>query len=290
MFKKFYGSIVAIVTPMNEDGSIDFNALRDLIEWHIDCGTNAIVPCGTTGESPTLTHDEHDAIIDFTVKTVNKRIPVIAGCGSNATAESIRLIRNAEKVGADGALVITPYYNKPTQAGLIAHYSAIASSANLPIVVYNVPARTGINLLPETAIELSKIKNIVAIKEASGTVDNSAAILNSCELAVLSGEDSLTLPIMALGGLGIISVVANVFPKEMAQLTAALSNNDYETARKIHRKLFNIFKIMFIETNPIPVKAALAYMGKIKETYRLPLVPMSDVSRQKLYQALDSIK
>jgi len=277
------------VTPFKDDGAVDFEALAGLVEWHIASGTNAILPCGTTGESPTLTHEEHEQVVGEVVKMVNKRVPVLAGAGSNCTAESLRLVRHAERVGADGVLVITPYYNKPTQAGLVAHYRAVAAATALPVVIYNVPGRTGVSILPETVAELAEVKNIVGVKEASGSVDNVSAILTSCNVDVLSGDDSLTLPIMAVGGCGVISVAANVVPQKMAALTRAVAKGDLATAERLHRQLYPLCRALFMETNPGPVKAALAMMGKIRENYRLPLVPMQPGNRAKLQAVLEAV-
>jgi len=276
----FKGSVVAIVTPFNQDGSIDFDSLKQLVEWHIESGTSGILPCGTTGESPTLSHEEHDLVVESVIKFVNKRIPVLAGAGSNSTAEALRLTKHAEDVGADGALVITPYYNKPTQAGLKAHFTKIASETNIPIVIYNVPGRTGISIAPETVAELAELKNIVAIKEASGSIDQASSILTKCNIDLLSGDDALTVPIMSIGGCGVISVAANIVPEKMAALTNAMMNGDLSTAEQLHRELYSLCKSMFVETNPVPVKAALSLMGKIKENYRLPMVPMSSSNKK----------
>lgn len=270
----FKGSIVALITPFRKNGSIDHGLVRELVEWHIASGTNAIVPCATTGESPTLSHDEHDEVIATVVKAVNKRIPVLAGCGSNCTEESLRLIKHAESVGADGALVITPYYNKPTQEGMAAHYESLANSTKLPIVIYNVPGRTGVNLKPETLAKLAKIENIVGVKEASGNMDQASEIMNLTDLDVLSGEDSLNFPLMAAGAVGVISVVANVVPNLVAQLADAALKGDMAEGRRLHKLLFPISKALFAETNPCPVKAALSMMGKCENVLRLPLVPV----------------
>ncbi len=282
----FRGSIVAMVTPFNENETINYDTLGQLVEWQIASGTNGIVPCGTTGESPTLSHEEHEAVVSFVVKTVNKRVPVLAGAGSNCTTESLRLVRHAEKVGADGVLVITPYYNKPTPAGLLAHYKAIAAATALPIVIYNVPGRTGISIPAETVAELSRIPTIVGVKEASGSLDHVSEMLALCTIDVLSGDDSLTLPMMAVGGCGVISVAANVVPHKVVALTKAVFKGDLTTAEQLHRELFLLCRALFIETNPIPVKTALAVMGKIKEKFRLPLVSMRPENKRKLEQAL----
>ena len=281
----FKGSIVALVTPF-KNGAVDYDTLRELIEWQIASGTNGIVPCGTTGESPTLSHAEHDEVVAATVKAVRKRVPVLAGAGSNSTEEALRLTTHAEESGADGVLVITPYYNKPTQAGLIAHFEAVAAHTKLPVVMYNVPGRTGVSIAPETVAHLAAIPNIVGVKEASGSIDQASAILTSCQIDLLSGDDSLTLPLMAVGGCGVISVVANVAPQKMVALTRAVFKGDLPAAEQLHRELFPLCKAMFIETSPIPVKTALAMMGKIREEFRLPLVPLSPQNREKVRAAI----
>ncbi len=285
----FKGSLVAIVTPFNKDGSINFGKLEELVEWHIESGTDGIVPCGTTGESPTLSHDEHDQVVETVVKAVNNRVPVLAGAGSNSTAEAVRLVKEAEKTGADGVLVITPYYNKPTQSGLKAHFRKVASETSLPVVIYNVPGRTGVNITPETVAELADTENITGIKEATGSLDQASAILNLCKIDLLSGEDAINFPLMAIGGCGVISVVANVVPKKVAALTKAVSKGDLPAAEQLHRELYPLAKNMFIETNPIPVKTALAMMGKIEEVFRLPLVPMSDNHRKVVAETLNKL-
>ena len=285
----FKGSIVALITPFRKNGSIDHGLVRELVEWHIASGTNAIVPCATTGESPTLSHDEHDEVIATGVKAVNKRIPVLAGCGSNCTEESLRLIKHAESVGADGALVITPYYNKPTQEGMLAHYESLASATKLPIVIYNVPGRTGVNLKPETLVKLAKIENIVGVKEASGNMDQASEIMNKTDLDVLSGEDSLNFPLMAAGAVGVISVVANVVPNLVAQLAGAALKGDMEEGRRLHKLLFPLSKALFAETNPCPVKAAMAMMGKCENVLRLPLVPVRKETEELLRAVLTNV-
>jgi 4-hydroxy-tetrahydrodipicolinate synthase len=282
----FKGSIVALITPFRKNGSIDHGLVRELVEWHIASGTSAIVPCATTGESPTLTHDEHDEVIATVVKAVNKRIPVLAGCGSNCTEESLRLIKHAESVGADGALVITPYYNKPTQEGMLAHYESLANATKLPIVIYNVPGRTGVNIKPETVAKLAKIENIVGIKEASGNLDQASEIMRISDLDVLSGEDSLNFPLMAIGAVGVISVVANVVPDLVAKLADAAQNGDMEEGRRLHKLLFPLSKALFAETNPCPVKAAMAMLGKCENVLRLPLVPVRKETEELVRKAL----
>jgi 4-hydroxy-tetrahydrodipicolinate synthase len=270
----FKGSIVALVTPFKSTGEIDFDTYGRLVDWHLDQETDGIVPCGCTGEAATLSHDEQKQCIRFVVERVRGRIPVIAGAGSNNTLEALSLTRFAKEAGADAALLIMPYYNKPTPAGQIAHFTTIAEGVDLPIVLYNVPSRTAMPMLPETVATLSKIPNIVAIKEAGGSVDQVSQILSECRITVLSGDDSLTLPMMAVGATGVISVAANVMPKRVAALCAEWSAGNSEAARRIHFELFPLFKALFIETNPMPVKAALARMGLIENRLRLPLTPM----------------
>lgn len=287
----FKGSIVAIVTPFR-NGRVDEEALGNLIDWHIRQGTNAIVPCGTTGESATLDYEEHDRVIRFTVEAVNKRVPVIAGTGANSTAETIMITKGAKKSGADAALVVAPYYNKPTQEGLYRHYKAVAEAVKIPIVLYNVPGRTAVNVLPLTVARLAEIKNIVAIKEATGDMKQVSEVIRLCgnKITVLSGDDFTTLPLMALGGKGAISVSANVAPKLVSQMCALWEKGKFEEARKIHYKLEPLNASMFIETNPIPVKTALALMGKIREEFRLPLCEMAPANREKLKKVLKDLK
>ena len=287
----FKGSIVAIVTPF-KNGKVDEKALGDLIDWHIGQGTNAIVPCGTTGESATLDYEEHHRVIRFTVKAVNKRVPVIAGTGANSTDETIMITREAKKSGADGALIVAPYYNKPTQEGLYRHYKAVAAAVKIPIVLYNVPGRTAVNILPATVARLAEIKNIVALKEATGDMKQVSEVIRLCgnKIVVLSGDDFTTLPLMALGGKGTISVSANVAPKLVSQMCALWEKGRFDEARKIHYRLEPLNASMFIETNPIPVKTALAFMGKIKEEFRLPLCEMAPANREKLKKVLKELK
>ncbi len=287
MKKEIKGAIVAIVTPFR-DGKIDEKALADLIEFQISNGTDGIVPCGTTGESATLSYEEHEFVVEFTVKHVKGRVPVIAGTGSNSTHEAIELTKHAKKVGADAALIITPYYNKPTQEGMYRHFKAIADEVDIPIILYNVPGRTGVNLLPETVARLSKIKNIIGIKEASGSLQQISDIirLTGSDFTVLSGDDFIVLPLLAVGGKGVISVVSNVAPADMAELCDAFFAGDLKKARDLHYKLFPLCHAMFIETNPIPVKTALGLMGKINPELRLPLCSMSEANLNKLKQIM----
>ena len=283
----FKGPMVALVTPF-KDNKVDYDKLEELINRQIDNGTMAIVPCGTTGESATLSHQEHRDVIKFTVDAVNKRVPVIAGTGSNNTAEAIELTAFAEKVGANGALVITPYYNKPTQAGLVAHFSAVAENTEIPIVLYNVPSRTGTNMLPSTVAKLTKYENIVAIKEASGSMTQALDIiqLTHDKIKVISGDDGLFFPLLTIGAVGVISVVSNVVPQDMRALYDSFIEGDYENAKQWHYKLNPLIRAMFYETNPIPVKATLNLMGLINKELRLPLVPMSSENLDKLKQVL----
>ena len=283
----FSGSMVALVTPF-KDGQVDWPSLEKLIAFHLQNGTHGIVPCGTTGESATLSHTEHDAVIRTVIKTVNKRIPVIAGTGSNSTDEAVRLTREAEKSGADGALMISPYYNRPTQEGIYQHYKKVASEVGIPIIVYNIPGRTGSKIEPETLARLAEIENIAGVKEATGSVDQAIDVIRLCgdRLAVYSGEDSLIYSLMALGGKGVISTVANVAPKETAQLADACLKGKWERARKLQFELIPLIRSLFIETNPIPVKTALALMGKCGGELRLPLTAMAEGNLAKLKQAL----
>ncbi|MBD0315321.1 MAG: 4-hydroxy-tetrahydrodipicolinate synthase [Nitrospiraceae bacterium] len=279
----FTGSLVAIVTPFRK-GQFDERAFADLIEWQIAKGTNGIVPCGTTGESATLSHEEHNRVIELTVEVVNRRVPVIAGTGSNSTEEAIALTRHAKAAGADAALLITPYYNKPTQEGLYRHYRAVAESVALPLILYNIPGRTGVNMAPSTIARLSSIPTVVGVKEGSGSVQQASEIVQLCgdRLTVLAGDDALTLPMMAVGGQGVITVTANLVPAEMAALVKAFADGQVEEARRIHFQLSPLFAALFYETNPIPVKEALGMMGKIDPELRLPLCPMAQETREKL--------
>ncbi len=287
----FTGSLVAIVTPFRK-GKVDERAFADLIEWQIANGTNGIVPCGTTGESATLSHEEHNRVIELTVEVVRRRVPVIAGTGSNSTDEAIALTKHAKHAGADGALLITPYYNKPSQEGLYRHYNAIADAVDLPLVLYNIPSRTGVNMLPTTVARLSAIQTIVGVKEGSGSVQQASDIVQMCgdRLTVLAGDDSLTLPMMAVGGKGVITVTANVVPTEMAALVSSFIIGNVAEARRIHFRLSPLFSALFYETNPIPVKEALGMMGKIDPELRLPLCPMAQDTREKLSRVLKEMK
>jgi len=283
----FKGSMVAIVTPFR-DGKVDERALGELIDWHIAQGTDGIIPCGTTGESATLNYDEHNRVIEFTVEKVAKRVPVIAGTGSNSTEETIMLTRHAKEVGADGALLITPYYNKPTQEGLFRHFKAVADDVAIPIVLYNVPGRTSVNMLPATVARLAQIDNIVAIKEATANLQQISEIIELCKgkINVLSGDDFTVLPTLAIGGMGVISVSANCAPADMAGMIDAYFAGNMDEARRLHYKLQPLNQAMFYETNPIPVKTALGMMGKCSPDLRLPLCPMSEPNREKLHRVV----
>ena len=283
----FKGSMVAIVTPFR-NGKVDEKALGDLIEFHIKNGTDVIVPCGTTGESATLSHEEHHRVVEFTVQTVNKRVPVVAGAGSNSTAETVELAKYALKAGANGVLLITPYYNKPTQEGLYQHYKKVTDTVDIPVILYNVPGRTGLNMLPTTVARLREIKNIVGVKEATGDLKQISELIRLCgrDFDVISGDDFTTLPLLAIGGAGAISVTANIIPADAAAMFDAFFAGKMEEALKLHYKMEPLHSLMFIETNPIPVKTALALMGKINEEFRLPLCPMADANKEKLKKAL----
>ncbi|HOD84260.1 MAG: 4-hydroxy-tetrahydrodipicolinate synthase [Planctomycetes bacterium ADurb.Bin126] len=282
---KVEGSMVALVTPF-ADGAVDYDALGRLIEFQIANGTQGLVPCGTTGESPTLSHAEHDKVIEFTVEKAGGRVPVIAGTGSNSTSEALRLTRHAKEAGADACLVVNPYYNKPTQQGMYEHVAALAG-AELPIVLYNIPGRTGIEMSPATVARLyNDIEYVVAIKEATGKLDMASEIAASCDITILSGDDSLTLPICAVGGSGVISVLANILPAEVRTLCDAITDFDMAAACTQHLKLFPLCKAMFVETNPIPIKASLAMAGMIRNELRLPLTPLSQKCRPELARLL----
>ena len=286
----FGGAIVAIVTPFRE-GKVDEAGLRNLIEFQIANGTNGIVPCGTTGESPTLTFEEHERVVEIAIEQTAGRVPVIAGTGSNSTNEAITLTSHAKKAGADAALMISPYYNKPTQEGIYRHFEQVAKTVDIPIIVYNIPGRTGSNIEPATIARLSKIDNIVGVKESSGSMKQITDIIAMCadDFIVVSGEDYLTFPLMCVGGKGVISVVSNVAPKEMADLCNLFLEGRMEESRKLYYKILPLLHILFIETNPAPVKAALAMMKKIQsEEVRLPLVTMGEANKERLRKVLEA--
>jgi len=279
------GSMTALVTPFR-NGEIDWEAFGRLVDFQIENGTEGLVPCGTTGESPTLSHDEHDKVIEFVVQRASGRVPVIAGTGSNSTAEAYRLTEHAKGAGADACLIVNPYYNKPTQEGMFRHAQKLAE-IGLPIVLYNIPSRTGIELAPETVVRMyNEIEMVVAIKEATGKPDTASAIASNCDMAILSGDDSLTLPIASVGGCGVISVLANLLPGEIRTLCDEIGNGDLIAAQQQHLRLFPLFRACFLETNPIPIKAAMAMAGMIENELRLPMVPLSEQHRPTLARLL----
>jgi len=279
------GCGTALVTPFHQDGSVDDTALRNLVGWQVESGIDFLIPCGTTGETPTLSHDEWLHVIDTTIEVVAGRLPIVAGATSNSTQEAVEKAREvASRPGVNAILTASPYYNKPTQEGQYRHFKAIAEAIDKPLILYNVPGRTSANIEPGTLSRLAEIPNIVAVKEASGNISQIAEVLNAVpeSFLVFSGDDAITLPVIALGGVGIISVASNEIPAEMAAMTRAALNNDWATARRIHRKFLPLMQANFIESNPLPVKAALAMMGRIEEVYRLPLLPMRRDTRSKL--------
>ena len=287
----FHGALTAIITPFR-DGAVDETALRELIEWQIQSGIDGLVPCGSTGESATLSHAEHERVIKITIEQTRKRVPVVAGTGSNSTAEAIRLTASAREMGADGALLISPYYNKPTQDGIYKHYKTIAASVDLPIFAYNIPGRTGSNIAPETFARLAEIKNIIGVKEASGSTEQTSDILRltNGKFTVLSGDDALTVPLMAIGARGVIATIGNAMPREIHELAAAGLAGDFERARQLHYRMLPLMRTLFLETNPICIKQALAFMGKCCNELRLPLVPMTPPAAEKLKAAMKELR
>jgi len=283
----FSGCYTALITPFR-NGELDIPALRTLVERQILGGVSGLVPCGTTGETPALSTREWETVVTTVVETTQGRVPVIAGTGSNGTASTIERTQRAQELGADAALVVTPYYNKPTQEGLFQHFAAIANATDIPLVLYNVPGRTSVNMLPETVLRLTTVPGVAAIKEASGSLDQASQILGEAPegFAVLSGDDSLTLPIMGVGGVGVVSVVSNIVPEAVTELTAAALAGDYATARTIHHALFDLCRAMFCETNPVPVKAAAALLGFCTPEVRLPLAPLSESAQRRVETAL----
>ncbi|MDD4891496.1 MAG: 4-hydroxy-tetrahydrodipicolinate synthase [Phycisphaerae bacterium] len=281
----FKGTYTALVTPFTADDRVDEAALRRLIERQMAEGVDGLVPTGTTGESPTLTHPEHDRVIEITVEAAGGRVPVIAGTGSNSTAEAIRLTKHAKEVGAAACLIVSPYYNRPTQEGLYRHFMKVAD-VGLPVVLYNIPGRCAVTIEVQTMVKLAQHPGIVAVKEATGSLDVASQVATETNLAILSGDDSLTLPICSVGGVGVISVLANLLPNRVKQLTTAILAGDFAAARKLHLATMGLFKAMFIETNPVPVKAAMALAGLCRDDVRLPLAPLTDASRAKLSACL----
>jgi 4-hydroxy-tetrahydrodipicolinate synthase len=288
----FRGAMTALVTPFDKAGKVQEEHLKRIIDFQIKGGIDALVPCGTTGEASTLEYDEHFRVCELTTKHVNKRAKVIIGGGSNNTHRAIQLTQFAKKIGADAVLSVGPYYNKPTQEGHYQHFKAIAESADIPVIIYNIPGRTGVNMEPDTLLRLAEIPNIVGVKEASGNLDQMMVILRDRpkNFSVLSGDDSLSLPLIAVGGDGCISVIANEMPGEFTRMIHAALDGNWELAREIHYRTYDLMRANFIEGNPVPVKAAMAMMGLIEETYRLPLVPMQPKNREKLEKILRELK
>ncbi|PIU48780.1 MAG: 4-hydroxy-tetrahydrodipicolinate synthase [Candidatus Hydrogenedentes bacterium CG07_land_8_20_14_0_80_42_17] len=285
------GSIVAIITPFNKNGQIDETALRELVEWHIAEGTDGIVPCGTTGESATLSHGEHDKVVEIVIETVNRRIPVIAGAGSNSTTEAIRLTKHAASVEADFVLSITPYYNKPTQNGLIAHFTRIADESPIPLILYNVPGRTGVNMLPATVAACAKHPRIAGIKEATADLKQISEIIENTpkDFIVLSGDDFTVVPTLAIGGKGVISVTANIAPRLNSEMIKAWESVDIEKAKALHYRLLPLARACFNESNPIPVKAGVSLLGKCNNKVRSPLTEASQATIDKMKSAIESL-
>jgi 4-hydroxy-tetrahydrodipicolinate synthase len=287
----FKGSYVALVTPF-KNGKVDASRLKWLVDFQIEQGTEGLVPCGSTGESATLSHEEHKHVIEVVIKAARGRVPVMAGAGSNSTLEALDLVRHAARAGANGALLVVPYYNKPTPAGLFEHFRQIARATKLPLILYNIPGRTGINMPVDTVVRLaSTCPTIIGIKEASGTMDYTSELLSRLgkdRFIVLSGDDSLTLPLLSLGARGVISVLANILPGPMSELCSSWENGNSERALELHLELYPLMRALFVETNPIPIKAAMAKLGICREELRLPLVPMSADARKKLWAALEA--
>jgi 4-hydroxy-tetrahydrodipicolinate synthase len=284
MSQTFQGSFVAMVTPFR-NGKVDEAKLRELVEFHITNGTDGLIPCGTTGESPTLSHDEHHRVVELVIEAARGRIRVVAGTGSYSTSDAIEMTKHAERVGAAGALVVNPYYNKPTQEGLYRHFRAVAESVAIPILVYNIQGRTAINVETDTMARLARdVKNIVGVKEASGSLDQMSQVIAACgpDFSVLSGDDNITLPLLAIGGSGVVSVIANIVPRETADLVHAALDGDWKRARDLHFRLFPLARAAFLETNPIPIKEAMAMAGMLEPEFRLPMCRMSDANREKL--------
>jgi 4-hydroxy-tetrahydrodipicolinate synthase len=284
MSQTFQGSFVAMVTPFRQ-GEIDEAKVRELVEFHVAHGTDGLIPCGTTGESPTLTHAEHKRVIEIVVETAAGRLAVVAGTGSNSTAEAIDLTRHAERVGATGALVVNPYYNRPTQEGLYRHFRAVADAVAIPILLYNIQSRTAVNVETATLARLVRdCRNVVGVKEASGSLDQMSQVIAACgpDFAVLSGDDNLTLPVMAIGGRGVVSVIANILPRDTSDMVHAALEGDFKRARELHYRLLPLARAAFLETNPIPIKEAMAMAGMIEREFRLPMCPLSDANRDTL--------
>ena len=284
MSQTFQGSFVAMVTPFR-NGKVDEAKLRELVEFHVTNGTDGLIPCGTTGESPTLSHDEHHRVVELVIEAARGRIRVVAGTGSYSTSDALEMTKHAERAGAAGALVVNPYYNKPTQEGLYRHFRAVAESVAIPILVYNIQGRTAINVETDTMARLARdVKNVVGVKEASGSLDQMSQVIAACgpDFSVLSGDDNITLPLLAIGGSGVVSVIANIVPRETADLVHAALEGDWKRARDLHFRLFPLARAAFLETNPIPIKEAMAMAGMLEPEFRLPMCRMSDANREKL--------
>jgi 4-hydroxy-tetrahydrodipicolinate synthase len=288
MSAKFQGSFVALVTPFR-NGNVDEPKLRELVEFHVTHGTDGIIPCGTTGESPTLSHDEHKRVVEVVMEAARGRIKVVPGTGSNSTAEAVELTRHAERAGAAGALVVNPYYNRPTQEGLYRHFRAVAEAVAIPILVYNIQSRTAVNVETATLERLVRdAKNVAGVKEASGSLDQMSQVIAACgpDFSVLSGDDNITLPLLAIGGHGVVSVIANILPRETAEMVHAALDGDWKRARDLHYRLFPLARAAFLETNPIPIKEAMGMAGMIEPEFRLPMCRMSDANRERLRAVL----
>jgi len=284
MSQTFQGTFVAMVTPFR-NGKVDEAKLRELVEFHVTNGTDGLIPCGTTGESPTLSHDEHHRVVELVIEAARGRIRVVAGTGSYSTSDAIEMTKHAERAGAAGALVVNPYYNKPTQEGLYRHFRAVAESVAIPILVYNIQGRTAINVETDTMARLARdVKNVVGVKEASGSLDQMSQVIAACgpDFSVLSGDDNITLPLLAIGGSGVVSVIANIVPRETADLVHAALEGDWKRARDLHFRLFPLARAAFLETNPIPIKEAMAMAAMLEPEFRLPMCRMSDANREKL--------
>ncbi len=285
--EQFAGVSVAMITPFRNGGEIDFEALRRLVDWHVEQGTDGLVPVGTTGEAPTLDHEEHERVIAAVAEQAAGRIKVIAGTGSNSTREAVRLTRFAKRTGADGALMVGPYYNKPTQEGYYRHFTAVAEAVDLPIILYNIPGRTGSNILPETIARIAEAPTIVGIKEATGSLDQASQIAALCDLTILSGDDSLTLPLMSIGGRGVVSVVGNIVPRDLKALVSAFDAGKAVEARQMHRKLFPLCRdLLGVATNPIPLKTALKLLGRDSGDLRLPMCALDSAGEERIRKTL----
>ena len=286
--QKFEGVFTALVTPFKKNGAVDEEKLRELVDFQIENGVAGLVPCGTTGESPTLSHEEHNIVVDIVINQAKGRVPVNAGTGSNSTGEALNLTKHAKEAGADAVLLVNPYYNKPTQKGLYEHFKALNDAVDIPMILYNIKGRTGINVETPTMAKLAQLKNIVAVKEASGDINQMMDVINKApdDFIVLSGDDNMTLPLIGLGGKGVVSVLSNLLPGKMVKMVSSALKGEWDEARKLHYELMPLFKAEFIETNPIPIKAMMAMKGMINEIYRLPMCSLSEENRKKAEQVM----